>query len=200
MKVLGFLWPGTRKFLLFIVLTFICVAGAIQTFVFIDDVPGVEKPPFFEQLRPFDFWLPWIMFTAPFHIPVAIVCSRFDFCTPIFSHFPRLGEIMFPVSSVLYSYLAASWFIYSWDRWISEATLTKRRLLLLIPLVATAIIVGPTIIFVPLWRWKMSHSISSFFLAYFILTFYAISCYGLYRVALKMYLKKIKNSYDSSLG
>lgn len=115
-RSLRFLWPGTRKLLLIGALAFICVAGAVQTYAFIDDVPWIEKPPFYDQPPPFDFWLPWIIFTAPFHVPLSIICGIFDLCSPLFSQFPRLGAVRFPVSSVVYSYIAASWLVHSCDR------------------------------------------------------------------------------------
>lgn len=183
MRFLRFLWPGTRKLLLFGVFAFICVAGAVQTYAFIDDIPGTQKPPLYDQLRAFDFWLPWIIFTAPLHIPLSIICGMFDLCDPIFSYFPRLGDVMFPVSSVAYSYLAASWMVHSWDRWMPRAASTTRRLLLLLPLVATGVMAGPAMVSLPLRPREAAFSISTFLLVYAILAFYSISGYGLYRAA-----------------
>lgn len=185
MRFLGFLWPGTRKLLLFAMFAFLCVAGVIQAYAFIDDVPGIEKPLLYDQLRTFDFWLPWIIFTAPFHIPLSIICGMFDFCTPIFSFFPRLGAVRFPVSSVVYSLLASSWLVHSWDRWISGAASMTRRFILVIPLVMTGIMAGPTMFLLPFVPQEATFSISTFLLVYAILTFYSISCYGLYRVILE---------------
>jgi len=181
---LRFLRPESRKLLLFGVFSFICVAGVVQTYAFIDDVPGIEKPPLYDQLRGFDFWLPWNIFTAPFHIPLAVICGVFDFCAPLFSHFPRLGAVRFPVSSIVYSYIAASWLVHSWNRWISEAASPTRRLLLMIPLVATGIMMGTTLISIPLRPGESAFS--SFVLVYAIPVFYSISGYGLYKAALEL--------------
>jgi len=182
-RVLGFLRPGPRKILAFGALAFICVAGAVQTYAFIDDVPGIEKPPLYNQLRPFDFWLPWIIFTAPFHVPLSIICGMFDLCSPLFSHFPRLGEVRFPVVSVIYSYIAASWLVHSWNKWVSGSASTTRRLLLLIPLMAAGIMAGPTLFSMLLRPGEATFSISTLILTYAVLAFYSISGYGLYKTA-----------------
>lgn len=41
-----FLKPKVGVLVIFALLAFICVGGAIQSYAFIDDVPEVPKPPF----------------------------------------------------------------------------------------------------------------------------------------------------------
>jgi len=65
--------------MLFLLFAFISVAGAIQAYAFIDDMPGVEKPPLYDQLRLFDFWFPWVLLIAPLGLLAAVLPgSLFD--------------------------------------------------------------------------------------------------------------------------
>lgn len=74
--------PTPGKLIFFPVFAFLWVAGVTQTYAFIDDIPGVEKPPLYDVLRPFGFWFPWLIFSAPLYIVSGALCSLHDFCSP----------------------------------------------------------------------------------------------------------------------
>ena len=61
-----FLKPDFRKLLLFSVFILIAVGGKIQTWAF-DDDPQI-KPPLYDFLRPYPFWLVWIFSMVPLMI------------------------------------------------------------------------------------------------------------------------------------
>jgi len=58
LRALRFLKPCPRRLLLFAFYASLSIAGVIQSYAFIDDVPGLERPPLYDQLRGFDFWFP----------------------------------------------------------------------------------------------------------------------------------------------
>ncbi len=132
LKALGFLKPCPRGMLLFAFYAFLSIADAIQTYAFIDDIPGLEKPPLYDQLRGFEFWFPWVVFTLPIHLPIPLGQG-------IMKYFPSLGAVKMSLGSVVYSYVAASWLVYAWDRWASASTLRVRRILLMLPAVLASI-------------------------------------------------------------
>lgn len=170
--------PSPVKLLLFLCFAFLWVAGVIQSYAFIDDVPGVEKPPLYDLLRPFDFWFPWVIFSAPLHLFSSFLCSLRDFCSTLFSTFPGMGAARFPVIGVIYSYLASSWMVYSWSRWLT--TPFSRRLTLTIPILPTLLLTGFPTIIPPS---AAAFILSSIPLIYLISTFYTISFYGLCKAA-----------------
>ena len=63
-----FLKPDLRNVLLFILFSFICIGGAIQSFAFIDDIPDLPTPPFYDLLKPLNIWSAWVLFSLPIHI------------------------------------------------------------------------------------------------------------------------------------
>ena len=173
--------PDARKLLLFAGFAFVCIAGATQTYAFIDDVPRLEKPPLYDALRPFSFWYPWVLFSAPFHVSAALICSVMDVCGSIFSTSPSMGAVKIPVSSIVYSFIVASWLVYSWDRWLSGSRRRARLLILLTPLALTAAQIGHQL---PMLAQPglTSFMISGFLLTYAVVTFYLISVYGVGKI------------------
>lgn len=178
MLVLEVLKPDIRKLVLFVGFAFLCVAGATQSYAFIDDVPGLERPPLYDVLRPFSFWFPWVLFSAPLHVSAALVCSVVDVCGSMFSVFPSMGAVKFPVTGVIYSFIAASWLVYSWDRWLSGSSRRTRLLVLVTPLVITTALFGPQLLMVA-EPGLASFMISGFFLTCAVLEFYFAAVYGI---------------------
>ncbi|MDJ0270058.1 MAG: hypothetical protein NXY59_05885 [Aigarchaeota archaeon] len=170
--------PSRKTVLIFLGLSFLSIAGAVQSYAFGDDVPCVEKPPLYDALRPYGFWFPWIIFTAPLHVAAALICGSGDLCIQLLSSFPSMGAVKFPLASVLYSSAAACWVVYSWRRWCVAAPRDTRILLLLVPL-APALFLGrpsiPTIIVFPLFV------VSTFLLLYGVFIVYSVAIYGLFR-------------------
>jgi len=109
--------PTWMKIGFFVVFAFIWIGGVTQTYTFIKDVLGIEKPPLYDLLKPYDFWSPWIFFSAPFYILVRLLCSIYDFCSPIFAMFPDMGGVKFPLAGITYSYMASAWMAFSWEKW-----------------------------------------------------------------------------------
>ncbi len=60
--------PDLHVLSLFAILALNCVGGVIQSYMFVDDVPGVPKPPLYDQLSFLELWFPWIVLTLPLHI------------------------------------------------------------------------------------------------------------------------------------
>ncbi len=169
LRALRFLKPCPRKLLFFAFYAFLSIAGAIQTYAFIDDVPGLEKPPLYDQLRGFEFWFPWVVFTLPIHLPIPLGRR-------IMEYFPSLGAVKMPLGSVVYSYVAACWLVYAWDRWISARRV--RRVLLMLPAVLAFISsLSPLL----LGFEEAAYALSGFVNLYLVYLFYAIFLYGLYR-------------------
>ena len=170
LRALRFLKPCPRRLLLFAFYASLSIAGAIQSYAFIDDVPGLERPPLYDQLRGFNFWFPWILFTLPIHLPLPLGWR-------LVSHFPSLGAVKMPLGSILYAYAAASWLIYTWDRWISTGRL--RGILLTLPAVLASISTVPPLL---LGFGGIAYSLSGLVNLYLVYLFYLVALYGLYRV------------------
>jgi hypothetical protein len=220
LRFFRFLRPCPRRLLLFLLFAFISVAGAIQTYAFIDDIAGLEAPPLYYQLMWFDFWIPWILLTAPLCLLAAVLwvsaAYLFDL---LIADFPRLGAVSFPVFSVAYSYVAASWLLYCWDRWVSPRP-SMRRWMMALPILILLIrpllsllglpmvgdpsiacrplpgsfvftgcylrsympVVCPSCCPLKLPVEALLFILSTFIIAYPVLLFYVVSCYGIYRM------------------
>jgi len=133
-------------------------------------------------LKPYDFWSPWIFFSAPFYILVRLLCSIYDFCSPIFAMFPAMGGVKFPIAGIIYSYMASAWMVFSWEKWFSSRKIKAATLLgCLIPL----LIIHPGIFLLAInsahIHRMISYLASSLILNCLVLVFYAVSLYGLYK-------------------
>ena len=170
-KPLRFLKPCPRRILLSAFYIFLSIAGAIQTYAFIDDIPGLERPPLYDQLRGFEFWFPWVLFTLPIHLPIPL--SR-----GVVRYFPSLGAVKMPLGSIIYSYVAASWLVYVWDRWVSASARRVRGTLLMLPAVLASLSgLSPLLLSLR----GLAYTLSRFVNLYLVYLFYAISLYGLYK-------------------
>lgn len=177
----SFFKPSPLKILLFLCFAFLWVAGVTQTYAFLDDVSGIEKPPLYDLLKPFGFWFPWVLFSAPLYAASALICLPYDICSIIISVFPGMGGLKFPVAGMGYSYLASSWMVYSWRKWFT--TPLSRRLALLIPIAPTLLLASPMSALMLMRSSEAIFALSSLLLIYFVATFYSISIYGVYRAA-----------------
>ncbi|MCD6591466.1 MAG: hypothetical protein J7K78_00415 [Thaumarchaeota archaeon] len=182
--------PTWMKICLFIVFAFIWIGGVTQTYTFIKDIPGIEKPPLYDLLRPYDFWSPWIFFSAPFYLFIRLLCSIYDFCSPVFAMFPAMGGVRFPLAGIAYSYMASAWMAFSWEKWFRSRKIKVAALLgCLIPL----FIIHSSIFLLAINSAHMhrmiSYLASSLILNYLVLAFYVVSLYGLYK-GLRSILKR----------
>lgn len=102
-----FLKPEWRKILIFAVLAALMVGADIQAYAFVDDVPGVPKPPLYDLLRPFDLWAPAMLLIAPLAL-LTMPLNRMGIC-------PMCRPYSF-LLTVLYLYLLSSFLIFAYGR------------------------------------------------------------------------------------
>ncbi len=169
----NFIKPDLRKLTLFLFFSFICIGGVIQTYAFVDDVPGLPKPSLYDVLRPLDLWFPWIVFAGPVHI-----LGYSLGLTWIMKFFPELGGIRFPVASVVYSYIVSCLIIYTWDRWLSSSRPKVRFLIVFLPLtISIAFTIPAVLLKASIGYYTLILSGFAFFTA--ALMAYSICIYGL---------------------
>ena len=106
-----------RKVLIMLLMFSLVLAGRIQSYVFVHDVPGVKKPPLYDLLKPFDFW------SASMFLELPLIL----FGHLLFLVFPGLsflakGWIAY-IPIAIYIYLLSSFLVYSHDKWGSKGKL-----------------------------------------------------------------------------
>ena len=155
--------PTGVSLLLVAIFTFLLIGGRIQSFAFVDDIPGLEPPPFYDVLRPLSIWpamilliLPWILLSGP--ACELIPCQS-------------LG-IIIPVVLLLLTYSEA---VFAGRVW-GALELQGRRLSLLIPAVLTLL---PVISLLPI---DLIFAVSSFLTSYPVLFAHILSMYGIIRL------------------
>jgi len=60
-----FFKPDWKRILVFVMLTLVAFAGHMQSWVFSGKDMGLPKPPLFELLAPFPFWVAWVVLLLP---------------------------------------------------------------------------------------------------------------------------------------
>jgi len=174
---LAFLRPSYSKVLLFAVLAITCFFGSIQTFAFIDDIPGVPKPPLYDEVRCVELWFPWVALSLPIHL-AGWALRLWNLA----KYLPSLSlGVKVPLISIAYSYALSCWTVSSWGRWLRS--LRSR-------VAALSIGVGSSLVLVPLPLLLTYHasdpcltlrSCSGFALILLVSTVYIVSIYGLAR-------------------
>ena len=154
----------------------------IGTIEFIDDVPEVPRPPFYDMLKPLELWVPWVFFAAPVHLLGSVLGLWW-----LLRYFPSLGGVSVPLASLAYAYVVSCWAEYSWDRWAKYSVHGR-----LVPLigVALSLILHLPLTF-PLAADPLGYAvfaISGFAFTAVVFAVYAVSIYGLYR-AIKFWMK-----------
>ena len=182
-----FFKPNLRKVLLFLLFSFICVGGAVQSFAFIDDVPRLVKPPFYDMLKPLNLWSSWIMFSGPIHV--------FGCCVGLWSlikYFPSLGSVKFPVGGIIYSYFVSCWMVYTWDKWLKYGKPTTKALVFLLPIAGSLQTLNPFGILFTAFNFSMFVWVfSGFMFLYVVFLAYSTSIYGFIKlVSTKLYGKQ----------
>ncbi len=180
--------PDSRKLAIFTALSLICVGGVIQSYAFIDEVPGIPKPPFYDLLKPFSIWPAWVLLAAPLYI-----ISYIFNLTYLVDRLPPLGGVKIPLFSVLYSYILSCWSIYVWDKWLKT---DKLKHLILGLGVFTAFIINPPIILTS-FPGGVSYILSGFLLISIITVLYSIALYGFIKLLAslaKILYKKLRLS------
>ncbi len=168
--VVKFLKPNLKKISLFLFLSFICVGGAIQSYAFVHDVPGLTKPPFYDLLNPLGLWIAWVFLAVPVHI-----FGYFLGFSWILKFFPNISSATkLPLISIAYSYLVSCWVVHVWGKWLRFESSEIKLIFFFTALVLAAMFSPLPLHFIFLF---------SVFLVYF------ISAYGLIKV-LKEYSRK----------
>ncbi len=106
MGIPSFEWisPAPSSVTLTLILAFILVGGQIQAYAFVDDVPGMEPPPFYDLLRPLSIWPAMTILVLPWSLAGSILCST-GVC--------GIGGLS-TVLLLMAIYLEASWFVRVW--------------------------------------------------------------------------------------
>ena len=117
--VLDVLKPRVRTLMLFSILTFICIGGAIETQVFIDNV---EKSPILNYIGNLDLLWPWILLSFPIHVLASILKLWW-----LLNYFPEIVPyVKLPIASIIYAYIVSCWVYYVWHRFICGKSNLKR--------------------------------------------------------------------------
>jgi len=176
--------PSARSLALFMVFVFICIGGVIQTYAFIDDIPGVEKPPLYDQLSVLELWFPWILLAAPVHLLGDILDLWW-----LLELFPSLG-FRVPLASIAYSYILSCWTIYSWNKWVKYSRM-KKYLVFVAITVSLMMSPLPVLFSPPVTLADISRFISGFVSILLVTITYIVSLIGLVRV-LKIIIMEFK--------
>jgi len=164
--IIDILKPDIQKVLLFTILSFICIGSAIQSYTFVKDIPDI--PILYDLLKLLAIWPSWVFLAMPVHLLGGLLGLWH-----LLRYFPSLDSVKMPIVSIIYSYILASWTIYSWDKWFKNSRIKNFLLLLGIGL---AIINSPPISIL---------SLSCFIFLSIVFITYIISIYGLVKLLKK---------------
>lgn len=109
-----FLKPDFRKLLLFSVFILIAVGGQIQAWGFDDDPQ--TKPPLYDLLRPYPFWIVWIFSM----IPLVIISAPFR--SLIQNINSGLTYYLWWIGLIVYYYILSCFFFYLFDLFKSRTS------------------------------------------------------------------------------
>jgi len=177
--------PNYVKLALFALFTFICIGGVIQSYAFIDDVPGIEKPPLYDQLSILELWFPWILLSTPVHLLGYLLGLWW-----IIKFFPEISPgFSIPLASIAYSYVLSSWAIHSWRKYVKTLARLK-RIVIIISLIITLILHPLPLILILTPNITLDyiiHSTSGFIFIFIIVLTYIIALVGLITILKKYY-------------
>ena len=123
--------PDRRRLLATVIMLALLVAAYIQAFAFVDDVPGATKPPLYDTLLPFDFWVPGMILILPLALAGTLLGS--------FGVYPLSSPLIWPLQ-VAYLYLLSSLLVFGHDHWAMDIAPRWRKLAVILPaLVAFAL-------------------------------------------------------------
>jgi hypothetical protein len=113
------------------------VAAYIQAFAFVDDVPGATKPPLYDALLPFGFWVPGMMLI----LPLVVVSAPLGWLG-----FSLLSSPLIWPLQILYLYLLSCLLVFGHDHWAQDMAARWRRLIVVLPIVITFALWAPGIL------------------------------------------------------
>jgi hypothetical protein len=123
-----FLKPDGRRLVATLLMVALLVAAYIQAFAFVDDVPGATKPPLYDTLLPFDFWVPGMMLI----LPLAVICAPLGWL----GLSPLSSPLIWPLQ-ILYLYVLSCLLVFGHDHWVKELAARWRWLIVILPIVVT---------------------------------------------------------------
>jgi len=116
-----FFTPDWKRILIFVILALVAFAGHIQSWVFSGKDMGLPKPPLFDLLAAFPFWVVWVILLFPLgmlsNVIVAIGGYDVDFIM-------RGPFWLFWVIQLLYFYIISCVIASVWTR-LSESVKRK---------------------------------------------------------------------------
>jgi hypothetical protein len=125
--------PDWRRLVATMLMVALLVATYIQAFVFVDDVPGATKPPLYDALFPFDFWVPGMMLI----LPLALVAAPLQ----ALGFYPLSSPLIWPLQ-IGYVYLLSCLLVFGHDDWARRIPLGWRRLLVILPALVAIVLWG----------------------------------------------------------
>lgn len=109
----GFLKPDWRKASVLVILVSVALAGHVQSWVFSGKNMGLPKPPLFDLLEPFPFWVLWVTLLLPLAMLSNIVVALGGYNADFIMRGPFWS---FWVIQIAYFYLVACVTISVWRR------------------------------------------------------------------------------------
>lgn len=110
-EMLKLFHPDHRRIVASFLMFTLIMAGRIQAYAFVDDVPGVEKPPLYDMLSPFDFWSPSMFLLLPIILAGSVAARVIPELSSL-----ATGKTAF-LALAAYIYMLSSLLFYSHDRW-----------------------------------------------------------------------------------
>ncbi|MGH9923079.1 MAG: hypothetical protein ACRD38_10035 [Nitrososphaerales archaeon] len=111
--ILQFLKPNWKRLEIFGVFTFIAIAGYMQSWVFSGRDMGLPKPPLFDLLSPFPFWLIWVSLLSP----LALLSNALVMIGGNETDFVMGGSFwILSIVNLAYFYVLSCLVIFIWDK------------------------------------------------------------------------------------
>ena len=108
-----FLKPDRKKILILLIFLFIAFAGHTQSWVFSGKDMGLPKPPLFDLLKIFPFWVVWVLLLLPLGLlsNLLVTIGGYD------ADFVMRGPFwLFWMIQVIYFYLLSCSVRFVWDK------------------------------------------------------------------------------------
>jgi len=137
MKTLvALLKPNRRKVLGTMLMLAFLAAAYIQSYTFVDDVPGVSKPLLYDLLRPFSFWASAMLLI----MPLALLSAPLRWL----GLSPWASPLIWLLQAA-YVYLLACPLVFAHDHWGKKMERRWRWLVLALPFLFVAALWAPAI-------------------------------------------------------
>lgn len=137
--------PDLCRVLITVLLLAFLIAAYIQAYAFVDDVPGVPKPPLYDLLRPLSFWAPAMMLIMPLAL----------FSLPLrwLGFSPLSMPLVWPLQAT-YIYCLSCLLVFGHNRWGRKLKALWRWFIWIVPFFTVATLWAPGIFTGASWFWK----------------------------------------------